>query len=266
MFATNEPGSLSTPRISNLQQSAASFSQWVGDGEMPSPTYSGQGSFLDLDFGGTFQAVEESQRPWLRMYAGIFPREEAESEFYSETQCSGDSQWAIAEDDLISRRICNMGKIRPWGSPRTSAGKWACRANYYESHWFRLDMLINGAQMFALGSAQDLTISKRGPMALALQHPASNDMLSGPDLAAYLKAVSDAAFGSHRLVNRVQAEFAHVFEGLHRVLSHVPLAHAYSDLATVEELITAAQGFLSGMSYLVQCEHHARQHMDSTKR
>ncbi|KIJ32270.1 hypothetical protein M422DRAFT_52960 [Sphaerobolus stellatus SS14] len=173
------------------------FAEWLGDGELLMPTRS-QLAVLDFDFGGTFGAVESPTKHWVKMYAGQFPRRESESDFYSETQCSGDDYWLIAEEDLDARWISNMVNV-------LSAGRWSCRANYYESHWFRLDMLLNGPETFVPGPPKQLTISKHGLMVITLQHPASDEAFSHPDVEVYLKAVSDSTFVSHQLVNCVQA-------------------------------------------------------------
>ncbi|KIJ33117.1 hypothetical protein M422DRAFT_52570 [Sphaerobolus stellatus SS14] len=121
-----------------------------------------------------------------------------------------------------------------------------------------MDELIKSGQMLPRGLAKELTITQNGLIALDLGHPARcTDQCLQP-IIAYIKAVTQATNASHRQINHIQGEFKILWDNLQRLLSHLPLAHAYSDIDTVEELIKASMECFLGMRYLTESERRAR--------
>ncbi|KIJ42880.1 hypothetical protein M422DRAFT_31177 [Sphaerobolus stellatus SS14] len=192
------------------------------------------------------------------MYSGVVVPDE--QDVYSETQFSSD---LIDPSELNNRRVHYEAKIRLWSPYRADEGRWGCRANCYEKHWFYLDEFIKSGDMFAPGVTKELPITKTGPLHLTFDHPARAAEWCQADVIAYLHSTKETTNGRHRQMNRIQGEFKYLWDDMHRVLSHMPIAHVYSDLDTVEDLLKAAQDYLHGMRYLVHSERSARIHIDS---
>ncbi|KIJ34412.1 hypothetical protein M422DRAFT_263555 [Sphaerobolus stellatus SS14] len=194
------------------------------------PLFAGQGSH-----GGN--VIVSS--PWKKMYAGVVVPDEPD--VYSETQFSSD---LIDPSELHNHRTYYEAKIRLWSPYYRDEGRWACRANCYEKHWFYLDEVIKGGDMFVPGVAKELPITKMGPLRLTMDHPARDAEWCQADVIAYLRSMMDTTDGNHSQMNRIQGEFKYLWDDMHRVMSHLPIAHVYSDLDTVEELLKAAQEYL----------------------
>ncbi|KIJ32198.1 hypothetical protein M422DRAFT_265995 [Sphaerobolus stellatus SS14] len=121
-----------------------------------------------------------------------------------------------------------------------------------------MDELIKSGQMLPRGPAKELTITQNGPITLDLSHPARRTDQCLQPVIAYIEAVTQVTNASHQQMNHIQGEFKILWDNLQRLLSHLPLAHAYSDIDMVEELIKASMECFLGMHYLIESECHAR--------
>ncbi|KIJ42707.1 hypothetical protein M422DRAFT_31252 [Sphaerobolus stellatus SS14] len=268
-FVMPSPG-LTTPSYTQLQV-------WLGGGVSSSPTTGFQASATRNGSSGTGTptmmtpsatrikgdlVIREVPAPSLvssvakPMYAGVF---EPDSDIYSETQFSSD---LLGSPELHERRVNYVAHIRVWSPPRLRVERWGCRVNFYEKQWWHLDELIKSDQIFPRGSPKDLLITKTAPIPLEFDYPARQDTFCQAHVIKYIESVTLATNASHRKLNRIQGEFKLLWDDLHRLLSHMPLAHAYSDLETVQELMMAGWECMHGMRYLLEAERRARLHID----
>ncbi|KIJ47114.1 hypothetical protein M422DRAFT_45941 [Sphaerobolus stellatus SS14] len=152
--------------------------------------------------------------------------------------------------------------MRPWSGPIDDVNKWSICTNWFEPHWYTLDSFINKEEILDSGSAKELTITKGVPRPAHVEQLAALEQHAGLEVKTYLQGIHDVTQESHRRMNCSQLEFWILFQCMQMALSHLPRAHAFSDLETVEELLEVGEEYIKGMRYLVKCEHRVRREVD----
>ncbi|KIJ50148.1 hypothetical protein M422DRAFT_44556 [Sphaerobolus stellatus SS14] len=173
----------------------------------------------------------------------------------------------LTSEQTAQRQRVNMRRARPWGAediayelPRFSQN-WSVRANFFEKHWAHLDQLINGDSLAPHGISCSFPISQsNGTMDLDVS--SMRLIWATPETVRYADDVDTLASNGHRRMNRSQVEFWELWRGMAVNNSHLPIAHSFSDLETVTELLKVSFRFLEAMRTVVAHERRARNEVD----
>ena len=137
------------------------------------------------------------------------------------------------------------------------------RVNFFQRHWALLDQLLNGDSLAPRAPPNRLPITaKHGHSLYLLQHTSTREAVASAETRAYVEHLRYNSQTHHRLMNRAQSEFGVLFRLMTNSLSHIPLAHALSDLETVDELLTVVEEQVRAMRTLLNHERAARNEID----
>ncbi|KIJ48476.1 hypothetical protein M422DRAFT_45396 [Sphaerobolus stellatus SS14] len=208
-------------------------------------------------------SVTEPESP-ASMYHGRRNRLSEDREEFEETYRQ---ELVLTSEQTVKRHRINMRHAHPWGAedlayelPRLSQN-WTVRANFFEQHWAHLDQLINGDSLAPHGISCSFPISQSNrPMDLDVS--SMRLIWATPETVRYVDDVDTLASNGHRRMNRGQEEFWELWRGVAVNNSHLPIAHSFSDLETVTELLEVSSRFLKAMLTVVAHERRARDEVD----
>ncbi|KIJ46221.1 hypothetical protein M422DRAFT_46254 [Sphaerobolus stellatus SS14] len=230
---------------------------WVGGDVLETPS---RGPKHETTEDASSQTEPETTPP--RMYQGGRDKKNGDSMAYFHPEFLDDVE--LPSDDLVGRRCIFSSKSRTFQS--TQGGQWithwTCRSQWYEEDWTQLDLLLNSDLGHPGGSLLSLPIARLLTDEAELLHPAGERESADKEVQEYVAGLRKRTEMEHSFMNRIQQEFWLLVERTHFNLSHLPRAHAFSNLHAVEELLDANGRYLEAMRKLVKHERESRDIID----